>query len=87
MGTINERNIEIIGEAMNRILRIDESITITNARKIVDAHSYITIKGCTFRICKRNERRIVSIPLLFEIGVSIYIGIITNNSNLQLKFL
>ena len=36
-----ERNIEIIGEAMNRILRIDESIAITNARKIVDAHNYI----------------------------------------------
>ena len=36
-----ERNIEIIGEAMNLILRIDESIAITNARKIVDARNYI----------------------------------------------
>ena len=36
-----ERNIEIIGEAMNRILRIDESIAITNARKLVDARNYI----------------------------------------------
>ena len=36
-----ERNIEIIGEALNRILRIDESIAITNARKIVDARNYI----------------------------------------------
>ena len=36
-----ERNVEIIGEAMNRILRIDESIAITNARKIVDARNYI----------------------------------------------
>ena len=36
-----ERNIEIIGEAMNRILRIDESIAITNARKMVDARNYI----------------------------------------------
>jgi len=36
-----ERNIEIIGEAMNRILRIDESIAIINARKIVDARNYI----------------------------------------------
>ena len=26
---------------MNRILRIDESIAITNARKIVDARNYI----------------------------------------------
>lgn len=36
-----ERNIEIIGEAMNRILKIDRNITITNSRKIVDARNYI----------------------------------------------
>ena len=36
-----ERNIESIGEAMNRILRIDETVAITNARKIVDARNYI----------------------------------------------
>ena len=36
-----ERNIEIIGEAMNRILKTDRSIAITNARKIVDARNYI----------------------------------------------
>lgn len=36
-----ERNIEIIGEAMNRILKIDRSISITNSRKIVDARNYI----------------------------------------------
>ncbi len=30
-----ERNIEIIGEALNRILKRDESILITNSRKIV----------------------------------------------------
>lgn len=36
-----ERNIEIIGEAMNRLLKIDSSIAITNARKIVDARNYI----------------------------------------------
>ena len=33
-----ERNIEIIGEAMNRILKIDNTITIT---KIVDTRNYI----------------------------------------------
>ncbi|MDO4164703.1 MAG: DUF86 domain-containing protein [Bacteroides sp.] len=36
-----ERNIEIIGEAMNRILKTDRNIAITNARKIVDARNYI----------------------------------------------
>lgn len=36
-----ERNIEIIGEAMNRILKSDDSIAITNSRKIVDARNYI----------------------------------------------
>lgn len=36
-----ERNIEIIGEAMNRILKMDKSISITNSRKIVDARNYI----------------------------------------------
>lgn len=36
-----ERNIEIIGEAMNRILKINPDITITNSRKIVDARNYV----------------------------------------------
>ncbi|WP_436413951.1 HepT-like ribonuclease domain-containing protein [Petrimonas sp.] len=36
-----ERNIEIIGEAMNRILKSDTEITITNARKIVDTRNYV----------------------------------------------
>ena len=36
-----ERNIEIIGEAMNRILKIDKGIAITNSRRIVDARNYI----------------------------------------------
>lgn len=36
-----ERDIEIIGEAMNRILKTNGSIAITNARKIVDARNYI----------------------------------------------
>lgn len=36
-----ERNIEIIGEAMNRILKVDKTIPITNSRKIVDARNYI----------------------------------------------
>ena len=36
-----ERNIEIIGEAMNRILKADRDIAITDSRKIVDARNYI----------------------------------------------
>ena len=35
------RCIEIIGEAMNRILKENKDIAITNARKIVDARNYI----------------------------------------------
>lgn len=36
-----ERDIEIIGEAMNRISKVDGNIAITNSRKIVDARNYI----------------------------------------------
>ena len=31
-----ERNIEIIGEALNRVIVRDDTINITNARKIID---------------------------------------------------
>lgn len=34
-----ERNIEILGEAMNRILKINSEIT--SARKIVDTRNYV----------------------------------------------
>lgn len=34
-------DIEIIGEAMNRILKEDESIEIANSRKIVDTRNKI----------------------------------------------
>ena len=36
-----ERNIEILGEAMNRILKIEPNINITSARKIVDTRNYV----------------------------------------------
>jgi uncharacterized protein with HEPN domain len=36
-----ERNIEIIGEAMNRILKDDTKIIISNSRKIVDVRNRI----------------------------------------------
>lgn len=36
-----ERNIEIMGEAMNRILKICPDISVTSARKIVDTRNYV----------------------------------------------
>jgi uncharacterized protein with HEPN domain len=36
-----ERNIEIIGEAMSRLLRMEPNIEITNARRVVDARNKI----------------------------------------------
>ena len=36
-----ERNIEIIGEAMSRILQADAGISLSNSRKIVDTRNRI----------------------------------------------
>ena len=36
-----ERNIEIIGEAMSRILKVESDIEISNSRKIVDVRNRI----------------------------------------------
>lgn len=36
-----ERNLEIIGEAMDRILKVNPTIAITQARKIVDTRNKI----------------------------------------------
>jgi len=36
-----EREIEIIGEAANRILKIDKNIQIKNARQIVDTRNWV----------------------------------------------
>ncbi|MFK7808676.1 MAG: DUF86 domain-containing protein [Saprospiraceae bacterium] len=43
-----ERNIEIIGEAMNRIIKVNPDIKISDSRKIVDTrnriiHGYDTV--------------------------------------------
>lgn len=43
-----ERNIEIIGEAMNRVLQKDASVELSNSRKIADTrnriiHGYDTV--------------------------------------------
>ena len=37
-----ERNIEIIGEAVNRILKVKPEFQLTNARKIVDTRNRIS---------------------------------------------
>ena len=36
-----ERELEIIGEAINRLLKINDSIPITNARKIVNIRNWV----------------------------------------------
>ncbi len=36
-----EREIEIIGEAMNRILRIDPNFIIENSRQIIDTRNWV----------------------------------------------
>lgn len=36
-----ERNIEIMGEAMNQALKIDPNIPITASRKIVDTRDFV----------------------------------------------
>ncbi|MDR1756007.1 MAG: DUF86 domain-containing protein [Culturomica sp.] len=36
-----ERELEIIGEAMNRILKIDTAFEVSNARKIVDLRNRV----------------------------------------------
>lgn len=36
-----ERNIEILGGAMNRILKVSPEVSITSARKIVDTRNYV----------------------------------------------
>ena len=36
-----EREIEIIGEATNRILKLEENIEIRNARQIVDTRNWV----------------------------------------------
>lgn len=36
-----EREFEVIGEAMNRILKFDNSISISNSKKIVSVRNYI----------------------------------------------
>ncbi len=61
-----ERRIEIIGEAMDRVLKVDPQISITDSRKIVDTrnriiHNYENIlPEVIWLIIKEN------LPLLYE---------------------
>ncbi|WP_445731629.1 HepT-like ribonuclease domain-containing protein [Mariniflexile sp.] len=36
-----ERELEIIGEAINRILKFDDTIDISNSRRIVDLRNWV----------------------------------------------
>lgn len=36
-----ERNIEIMGEAMNQVLKINPDVAITAARKVVDTRNFV----------------------------------------------
>lgn len=36
-----ERNIEIMGEAMNQALKLDPTLPVTNARKVVDTRNFV----------------------------------------------
>lgn len=63
-----ERNIEIIGEALNRILKVSPDIAISDSRKIVDTrnriiHGYDSITpDILWLIIKR------SLPMLLNIS-------------------
>lgn len=39
--SVEERNIEIMGEAMNQALKINPQIPITSARKVVDTRNFV----------------------------------------------
>ena len=61
-----ERNLEIIGEAMNRILAKNPDISITDARKIVNLrnhviHSYDSIDASIVWVILKNH-----LPILKE---------------------
>lgn len=59
-----ERNIEIIGEAMNRIIRENPTISITQTRKIIDTrnriiHGYDSVsEEILWAICLRDLPRL-----------------------------
>ena len=61
-----ERNIEIIGEALNRILKVDSDISISDSRKIVDTrnriiHGYDSVTADILWLIVKK-----SLPILLE---------------------
>ncbi len=63
-----ERNLEIIGEATNKILAIDDNIKISNARRIVDTrnkiiHGYDEIEDTSIWVIVVNHLPILKIEI------------------------
>jgi uncharacterized protein with HEPN domain len=61
-----ERNIEIIGEALNRILKVDSDISVSDSRKIVDTrnriiHGYDSVTADILWLIVKK-----SLPILLE---------------------
>ncbi|MCH5242643.1 MAG: DUF86 domain-containing protein [Muribaculaceae bacterium] len=61
-----EREIGIIGEAMNQILKLDPNISITDARKIVGTRNYVIHAYDTLRPDMIWDIVINDIPILKE---------------------
>ena len=61
-----EREIGIIGEAMNQILKFDTNISITDARKIVGTRNYVIHAYDTLRPDMIWDIVINDIPILKE---------------------
>ena len=49
-----ERNLEIIGEAVNRILKVDPEFKLENSHKIIGARNRI-IHGCKYQLPRRVD--------------------------------
>lgn len=73
---VEERKVEIMGEAINRIKKIDPSVTIPNARAIIDTrnriiHAYDNVQadflwGLVIRHIPELKKDIVRIISIYE---------------------
>lgn len=68
-----ERNVEIIGEAVNSLLKISPEIDITSARKIVNTrnlliHGYDSVDSATVWVILRKHLPVLKedVMLLFQ---------------------
>ena len=66
-----EREIGIIGEAMNQVLKLDPNISITDARKIVGTRNYVIHAYDTLRPDMIWDIVINDIPILKEEVISL----------------